>query len=205
MNRRSCTVLSLLLCFCMFITGCSSEAQQPAPITIDDLPGSLAYGEVSILLSAVSFCEIYAAHGYTGYCVVTVDRSEIDDDDVYWLLNRQSGEIQAEFEINAYLTSEANSLENERMSQLRTTYDSENIYFVFYSKDVHREHLNDFELGLQMIMSPEKDLIAATTQYYYFYLDAEEGVDYSDYDSVLSENEKKVIIDALNDKIDSLS
>ena len=73
---------------------------------------------------------------------------------------------------------------------------------MFYTKDVQREHLNDFEISLQMIMSPEKDLTATTTQYYYYYKNAEDGIDYSDYDNILSEGEVNVLVDALNAKID---
>lgn len=113
--------------------------------------------------------------------------------------------MQAELQVNAYISSEKNSLDDERMYQLQAIYNSENIYFMFYTKDVQRERLNDFEISLQMIMSPEKDLTAATTQYYYYRQNAEDGVDYSDYDSVLSEDEISILVDALNAKIDSLS
>lgn len=204
MNRKCRAIL--LLSFCIALaSGCSSTQKQPAPITIEALPGDIASGDASISLSDVSFCEAYADRGYTGYCVVTIDRSNLSDDDVYWLLNRGPGDMQAELQVNAYISSEKNSLDDERMYQLQAIYNSENIYFMFYTKDVQRERLNDFEISLQMIMSPEKDLTAATTQYYYYRQNAEDGVDYSDYDSVLSEDEISILVDALNAKIDSLS
>lgn len=201
MNRKYYVILLLALCVAL-VSGCTSAPELPDSITIEALPGDMAYGDTTISLSAVSFCEVYADHGYTGYCIATVDRANLSDDDVYWMLNRDVGDIQAEFQVNAYLSSESNALDSEMMSQLQTTYNSENIYFMFYTKDVQREHLNDFEISLQMIMSPEKDLTATTTQYYYYYKNAEDGIDYSDYDNILSEGEVNVLVDALNAKID---
>ena len=90
------------------------------------------------------------------------------------------------------------------MSPLQTIYKDENIYFLFYTGDIQRNHLSDFEISLQMIMSPEKDLTASTTQYYYYHQKAEEETDYSDYNSVLSEEEMSILVDALNAKIDGL-
>lgn len=196
--------LLFTLACCLLLSGCGSSPTRSSSITISDLPGDISYEDMKVSLSAVSFCEVYAAHGYNGYCVVTVDRSALSDDEVYWMLNKDVGEIQAELEANVYLTSEANSLDGKRLSPLDTTYDSENIYFTFYTKTVQREHFDDFELNLQIITSPEKSLSADTTQYYYYHLSAEEGVDYSDYDHVLTDKEKEVLIDGLNTKIESL-
>lgn len=203
MNRKSWAALLVILC--VLIPGCGQSAKHPSSITFDDLPSEIAYDDTSISLDGVSFCEVYADHGYIGYCVVTVDRTSLTDDNVYWMLNKEIGEIQAELEVNAYFTSEINSLESERMSQLGISYTDENIFFVFCTEDVQREQLNDFELSLQIIMSPEKNLTADTTQYYYFYLKGEENVNYFDYNSVLSEDEINALLDALNSKIDSLS
>ena len=197
MNKMRFTILSAVFLLALS-AGCSSEPVQQASITIKELP------DTSLSLSSFSFCEVYADHGYTGYCVATVDRSNLSDDDVYWLLNRDSGDICAEFQANAYLSSERNLLDNERMSLLQTIYNGEKIYFTFYTDDVYREHLDDFEVTLQMIASPEKDLTASTTQYYYYHKSAESGVDYSDYGSVLSTDELVALSDALNAKIDSL-
>lgn len=203
MNKMRFTILSAVFLLALS-AGCSSEPVQSAPITIEELPGDVVCGDTSLSLASFSFCEVYANHGYTGYCVATVDRSNLSDDDVYWLLNRDSGDICAEFQANAYLSSERNSLDNERMSLLQTIYNGEKIYFTFYTDDVYREHLDDFEVTLQMIASPEKDLTASTTQYYYYHQNAESGVNYSDYGSVLSEDELVALADALNAKIDSL-
>ncbi len=202
MKKNSILLMALLMTF--ILVSCSSASTKSDPITISDLPGDIPCNDTQITLSAVSFCEVYAAHGYTGYCIATVDRSNLSDDDLYWMLNKETGQLQAEIDIVAYLTSEENSLESERLSQLQTIYNGENIYFMFYTTDVQRKHLNDFELTLQIIMSPEKSLIADTTQYYYYHLDAEEGVDYSDYEKILSSKEKDILVKALNNRIDSL-
>lgn len=202
--KRILTFPFLIILF-LFTVGCSSESTQAQPIRFEELPGEITYNDASISLSAVSFCEVYAAHGYNGYCVATIDRSNLSDDDIYWMLKTDLGETRSELEVNAYISSENNSLDSERLSKLRTSYDSENIYFMFYTPDVQRERLNDFSIGLQIVMSPEKDLLAPTTQYYYYDLDAEEGVDYTDYSSILSEKEIEVLLDALNDKVESLS
>ena len=200
--RKLAFVMLTMLCY--LLVSCSSAPEKAGPTTISDLPGDIPYNDTQISLSAVSFCEVYANHGYTGYCVVTVDRSNLSDDDIYWMLKKDIGELQPEFEVFAYLTSESNSLDSEQLSQLQTIYNDESIYFIFYTKDTQREHLNDFELSLQIIMSPEKSLTAETTQYYYYYLDAKEGVDYSDYNNILSDEELNILIDALNEKIESL-
>lgn len=203
-NKKRC--MAILLIFCILTVGCSSEPARPSSITFENLPGEIAYNDTIITLSDVSFCEVYTEsdHGYTGYCIVTVDRSNLTDDDVYWMLKQDLREPQAEFEVNAYLTSEINSLELERMSLLQRIYNDKNIYFVFFTDDIQREHLNDFKLSLQMIISPEKSLAAASTQSYYFDFNAEEGVDYSDYNSVLSEKESDILVDALKAYIEDL-
>lgn len=203
MKRIACFLFLMIQILCTM--GCSSEATQAQPIRFKELPGNITYNDTSISLSSVSFCEVYAAHGYNGYCVATIDRSQLSDDDIYWMLKTDFGETRSELEVNAYLSSEKNSLENERLSKLRTSHDSENIYFMFYTPNVQREHLNDFSIGLQIVMSPEKDLLASTTQYYYYDFDAEEGVDYTNYNSVLSEKEIEILIDALNDRVETLS
>lgn len=202
MKKTFLLLMAVIMAF--ILTSCSSTPTKPSSITISELPGDIPYNDTQVSLSAVSFCEVYASHGYTGYCVVTVDRSSLSDDDVYWMLNKDVGELQTELEVIAYLTSESNSLETERLSQLQTIYNDENIYFLFFTKDVQRKHLNDFKLSLQIIMSPEKSLVADTTQYYYYYLDAEEGVDYSDYDKILSSEVRDILAKALQNRIDSL-
>lgn len=198
--KRFYVVVAILL----LLTGCGNVPDKTTPIRFDSIPGEIVYNDTTISLSDVSFGEVYADHGYTGYCVVTVDRSNLTDDDVYWMLKKDLGDMQAEFEVNAYLSSESNALNSEYLSSLRTTYDNDSIYFFFYTKDVQREHLSDFEIDIQLIVSPEKSLTADTTQYYYFDFDAEAGVDYSDYDSVFSEKERNYLIDALNARVDDL-
>lgn len=190
MNRKGSIALVSLLCLCALVSGCRSGP--PDPITIQELPAIITYNDTSFSLEDASFCEVYTDDGYIRCCVVTVGRSGVSDNDIYQALNEG---ITAEFTVNAYLTI---GNDFKQLSEVLTTYDNECIYFLFCSTDVQREPLNDFELAIQLITSPENKITADTTQYYYYYINPEDGVDYSDYDNMLSETERNLIIDAIN-------
>lgn len=194
------TKISLLVALALLVlSGCSSEPQRAEPISFQELPGEIVYHDTAINLTDVSFGEVYANHGYTGYCVVTISRENISDDDVYWMLKRDG--INVEFDVNAYLTSEVNALDSEMMQTLGSIYDEDNIYFFFYNSETERYRFDDFSVHVQMIMNPDMSITAPTTQYYYYGIEYEEGIDYSDLRSVFSDDAITYLAEALDKKV----
>lgn len=206
---KKLVVLALSAALACFICSCGggSQSSHVSDLTrFDSIPAEIPYMDTTISLSALSFCEVYTNHSYAGFCIATVDRDNLTDDDVYWMLKRE-GAQDAEIYVNAYLTSEANSLDSERMSPMPVQYDDEHIYFCFCSNiyESYRYHLDDFEITLQIVMLPERSLTADSTHYYYYDIEAEEGVDYSDLDNNLTEDEAKFLNEALQDELDNLN
>lgn len=88
------TVLALLF-WAGFQVGQKSREQEQARLDhiaktqfdIDRFPYPLTLCDKEAAILDITFLELNENHGYTGYLVFTLDRSNLTDDELYWLLN----------------------------------------------------------------------------------------------------------------------
>ena len=194
MKRVFILLLVLLICFSMF-------ACENAPVlsttsvntTFNELPGEFTCGEYRLSLQDVSFAQVYANKGYTGYVIVTLDRSTLSDDDAYWLLNRINNPNVSPIDAVAYLQQKDGG-ESVRLSLLKKTYDEHNIYYVFWT-DLQRQTFNGDKIRVQIVSSPEEKLNADSTKYYYYTFNLDSNLAYSSEE--LSSSEQDVLLNAI--------
>lgn len=200
--KKIISVLLLIVVLCTILCACSSppsstEETKKEDIRIESIPYSMDFGGISVPLSRVAFYEEYANHGYIGYVIVKLDRKNLTDDDIYWMINYNQDTLNTEISVNAYLEDEdENSYDIESLTSLGKFYSDEYLYFVF-ATDKNRYSLKNREFSIQIIHSPTK-LIAPDTQYFYYDFDLT-GSNYSDSVNSLTEEELDILNQALTE------
>ena len=58
--------------------------------SIKTLPFDMMIENKTVPFIKTSFFELHENHGYTGYFVVTLDRNNLSDDDIYWITKYDS-------------------------------------------------------------------------------------------------------------------
>lgn len=178
--KKIISVLLLVVILCTIMCACSSpssstEESKKEDIWIDSLPYSMDFGGISVPFSRVAFYEAYINHGYEGYVIVKLDRKNLTDDDIYWMVNYNEDTLNTEIRVNAYLEDDdENSYDSESLNSLGKFYSDEYLYYVF-ATDLNRYSLEGREFGIQIIHSPTK-LTAPDTQYFYYFETAENSV-----------------------------
>lgn len=199
--KKIISVLLLIVVLCTIMCACSSpssstEETKEEDILIESLPYSMDFGGISVPLSRVAFYEEYIDHGYEGYVIVKLDRKNLTDDDIYWMVNYNEDTLNTEIRVNAYLEDEdENSYDSETLTSLGKFYSDEYLYYVF-ATDFYRYSLKGRELSIQIIHSPTK-LIAPDTQYFYYFFDLT-GSNYSDSVNSLTKDELDIFNQALS-------
>lgn len=200
--KKIISVLLLIVVLCTIMCACSSpssstEETKKEDIWIESLPYSMDFGGISVPLSRVAFYEEYANHGYVGYVIVKLDRKNLTDDDIYWMVNYNEDTLNTEITVNAYLEDEdEKSYDFESLNRLGKIYSDEYLYFVF-ATDKNRYSLEGREFSIQIIHSPTK-LTAPDTQYFYYDFDLT-GSNYSDSVDSLTEDELDILNQALSE------
>lgn len=192
MKRAFLIFLSVLMAFSCCSCGDTGYSAADKNHSADELPFSMEIGGKEISLSRVSFFEIYADHSYTGYTIVSIDRENLTDDDLYWMTG-QADRISKEIDVSTYVSSEENKLSSDMMHLLKRNYDDRYLYFLFCSDPV-RYDLSTCEIRAQVVLSPDGKV--ANSEYYYYTLTTEESIDYEKFDH-LSDNEMAALADAI--------
>lgn len=162
--------------------------------SIKSLPFDITVEEKAVPLIKTSFFELHENHGYTGYFVATLDRSNLSDDDVYWITKYDSKKLVKTFDMNAYVDSAKNDLDTSRLNYLGCVYDNQHIYFSF-STDSYRYSFLDSIFGCQFIYTPTSITAEDTVTYYYDHIVTSEN--YADSIDALSAGERNALIQAM--------
>lgn len=158
------------------------------------LPFDMMIENKAVPFIKTSFFELHENHGYTAYFVATLDRSNLSDDDVYWITKYDSNKFNKTIDLNVYVDSEKNELDTERLNYLGCVYDSNNIYFSF-SSDLQRYSFLDSEFSCQFIYIPTGLIEDDTVYYYYDHIITSDN--YSDSVGSLSSGERDALIQSL--------
>ena len=194
MKKKSiCIMLMCVVAFVCCFSGCSVKQDLKQNNVFYETPVDIVCGEQTVALQSVSFAQVYASHGYTGYVIVAFDRSTLTDDDIYWLIDRVKLSEDPQLSAEAYIDND--TTDSERLSLLGKVYDEQNIYFVLWS-DVHQHEFEDEEIWVQIISEPDRKLTAESTQYYYYVLQLDPDADYSH--ELLSEAEENALQHVIN-------
>lgn len=164
--------------------------------TLSKIPYDMTFGDKTVQLSRVVFYEEYSDHGYYPYIVVTLNRENLTDDDIYWMTKYDDKKHGKEIDINVYARSGKNELDSDVLSYIGAIYDSRNLYFIYYGEKARYSYMGS-EFSCQIIHAPS-GLIKDDTVYYYYSLLINES-NYSDSDDVLTDAERS----AMNQAIES--
>lgn len=95
------------------------------------------YNKISYL-NSIDMFELYGNHSYTGYVIITIDRTRLTDDDVYWILKGKRYEW--ELDATAYWWLDGTDIDLSSFSLFACRSDENNIYFIFRT-DPQRQSL----------------------------------------------------------------
>lgn len=101
------------------------EANGNRTVMTSELPISVPYNDKSITLTDVSFYQNCTDYSYNLFVVITMDVSELDDNEIHWLR-------ESDIKVNSYITCDANGYDFDSASQLGSILwtDTKNLVFV---------------------------------------------------------------------------
>ncbi|MGO5314071.1 hypothetical protein ACTQ1O_06605 [Bilifractor sp. LCP21S3_A7] len=153
MNKVIPLVTASVLSFACLISGCAGNSENSVNmIDVDTLPSDITLKGTEMKVTKIDLYQNRSSeqgHPYSFAAVITIDRSKINDDDLYWLLNRDDGTNP--LTADCYLTSEKNDIEFESVPKVSDYYDNDNLYFIFFDYDNEcRYALTDAELSFDI-------------------------------------------------------
>lgn len=200
------TAFVVLTMLCAFLVGHSlgeKSREQEASIraeyfehnqTVTEFPHTMNIGGKSVNLTSIDIFERKIDHGYVGYVAITIDRSNLSDDDIYWILKgkRYNWELDAD----AYWWPDGTDGDIKSLHFLGCRYNSSHIYFFFYT-DEQRYSLKDKKFSMSVTYLADGD--DYSNQYRYSYRADFSGDLYHDSIDFLPESTVKNLLDALED------
>ena len=100
----------------------------------------------------ITFLELYGDHGYYGYLVITLDRHNLSDDDVYWMLN--GSRYNWELDTSAHLSPYSHNNDLVPMDFLGCRYTDTHVYFC-YTTDLYRYSLEGSYISAAVTYLPD--------------------------------------------------
>lgn len=212
---RTRKILLLLLSISIFVVASGCSDSLPTYTYLDDgssyhtsstgqlnynietLPFSTDVEGKKLPLDHVSSFEQYVDHGYIAYILVAFDRSNLSDDDIYWITKYDSDKYGRTIDLNAYIRKDPENYENydsDILSLLGSKYDDKYIYY-FYETGLSRYSFMGSEVSLQFIVAPTGLVEKDTVYYYYDYMIDE--TTYSDSLDVFSVAEIEIFVNLL--------
>lgn len=162
--------------------------------TVRTFPHKLTIYNKTAYLSSVDFLELYGNHSYTGYVIITIDRGQLTDDDMHWILKGK----RYDWELDAHATwwPSGTDADSESLHFLGCHYTESHIYFLFYT-DPQRQSLK----GTKFYVSLEylQDGADFEDRYYYSYLADFTGSNYHDGTDFLPVETLKILAEAMID------
>ena len=142
------------------------------------------------VLTDIDFFEIYADHGYTAWIVVTIDRQNLTDDDIYWI-TKPGTALHKDLDAYVYHTRiDGTEVDLDRLTEVGSLYSEDYLYYAFHT-DLSRDSYMGEEFSCTIRYSPESIINPDGISYDYTLEITEEN--YSDSVDVLTEEAAKVL------------
>lgn len=162
--------------------------------TVRSFPHKMTISGKTANITRVDLFEVYSNHGYTGFVIVTIDRRNLSDDDMYWLLKLDG--LSRELDADAHYWPDGTDGDIASLHYLGCRYTESNIYFMFYTKH-QRYSLNGVKFSISVTYRPDGSSI--TDGYRYSYRVDFTGTQYHDGIVHLPEEMQRIFTNALDD------
>lgn len=159
-------------------------------------PYSMDISGKSVPVDHITFLELYANHGYTGYLVIAIDRRTLSDDEVYWLMKDSSVSIYPRFnwELDTHAALVPHSIENDAESmRFLKCYTTDDYIYHFYCTDLYQDRLVGSFVMASVYYEPDGNFSDRLTYSYNFYFTKE---NYHNTTSCLTPEEQALFIKA---------
>lgn len=153
-------ILLILVCLAPFVVSLLGQQASDDPtqnnniaktqFEIDHFPYPLTVCGKDAPILDITFLELHENHGYTGYLVYTLDRRNLTDDELYWLLDGHY--YVQELTTLAHYRPEGGDM--AEMEYLGARYNDLYIYFAWRT-DLHRHSLKDCYVSAKVSYRPE--------------------------------------------------
>lgn len=162
--------------------------------SVSTFPHALTIYNKTAYLRSVDMLELYGNHSYTGYVIITIDRGQLTNDDVYWILKGER--YKWELDASASLFFIGTDRDSISLRLLGCRYTDSHIYFIFRS-DPQRQSLRGckFYISLEYL----QDGADYDDRYTYTYLGNFSGGDYHNSTDFLPVGTLKVLAQVMAD------
>ncbi len=150
MKKRHATtiIMTMLLVSSVTISGCNTtslDSEYTMPRTdeyawiyddetgenrmVDTLPYDMNFNGNTIVFDSVELFQgpSSSGYGYSIYAVATIDVSNLDEKDLYWL-DQDFGHVYGTLQIDAYITDDSNNLDFDSMMLGHSIYGDKRMY-----------------------------------------------------------------------------
>jgi hypothetical protein len=160
--------------------------------TVTDFPHAMTISGKTAYLESIDIFELKTDHEYVGYLIVTIDRGELTDDDMHWILKG----YRYEWELDAYASWYPDGLDSETLYFLACRYTDSHIYFFFHTDGQRNSlHGSSFYASITYLESGAD----YSDKYLYSYLVDFAGEHYHDSIAHLPEKTRDLLVSALED------
>lgn len=174
---RKLLALLLVLSMCLSMAACGAEEEvtettEPSNVKVESIPFDANIDNKIITINEVTFADIYANHGYTPWIFISLDRSNLSDDDIYWLTKSDSS-FHRVLDADVYQTFwDGSSVDTVSFYSAGSFFDEDVLCFGFYG-DISREKNTSGEYSWWVRYVPDS-IIDPTAKEYYGFLDVSE-------------------------------
>lgn len=157
---------------------------------MNTVPFTMSVDGKEVELHDIDFFEIYADHGYTAWIIVTIDRQNLSDDDIYWI-TKAGTTLHKDLDAYVYHTRiDGTEVDSNRLTEVGSLYSEDYLYYAFHT-DLSRDSYMGEEFSCTIRYSPEIMTNPDGIVYYYWLEVTEEN--YSDSVDVLTEEAAKAL------------
>lgn len=167
--------LFFIVIICVLLTGCGStatntpkkiekittdpdeliisESERGVSKNIEIIPyDNLIYNDETFSLKSIDFYQEQSesGFGYYPYVVVQFDFSSLCEDSIYWMMKKTGSFGIRTFGVDAYITSEQNNIDFERMTLLNATYNNESATYIFFILEEYKYDFSDMKLNISV-------------------------------------------------------
>lgn len=170
---RKLLALLLLVCMCLSMVACGAEQEvtaptEPSDVNVENLPFDANIDNKIITINEVTFADIYANHGYTPWIFISLDRSNLSDDDIYWLTKADSSLHRVlDVDVDQIFWND-NAIDTVSFCSAGSFFDEDVLCFGFYG-DISREKNISGEYSWWVRYVPDSIIDPTTKRYYGFF------------------------------------
>lgn len=168
----------------------SSTPYVQRDFSVSSFPYAMDISGKSVPIERITFLELYANHGYTGYLVISIDRRTLSDDELYWLMH--GIRMNWELDTSAWLSPHSIDSDNVSMHFLKC-YTTDDYIYHFYCTDLYQDSLAGSYVLTTIYYEPEGSYSDRLTYSYNFYFTDK---DYHNSIACLTSEERELLVKA---------